>query len=325
VKRREFITLLGGAAAAWPLAARAQQAAMPVIGFLYAGTPGLVPKEAFLRPLAEAGYVEGKNLTIEYRYAGGQYDKLKEMASDLVSRQVSVIVAAPNFNSARVAQAATSTIPILFMVAEDPAKLGLVASLNRPSGNATGVNYFIVELVAKRMDLLHELLPAATRFGVLVNPKAASSPSSKEEVIRAASNIGVHADFVEASDTHEIDAAFTTFARNRDEALLVLPDTFFVSQRAQITELAAPFGIPAAYAVREYVEAGGLLSYGTSLAEIYGYLGLYTARILKGAKPADLPVVQSTKFELAFNLKSAKALGLTIPPNLLARADEVIE
>ena len=325
MKRREFITLLGGAVATWPLAARAQQPPMPVIGFLFAGTPGLIPMAAFLRPLAEARYVEGQNVTIEYRYAGGQYEKLKEMASDLVRGQVSVIVAAPNFNAARAAQAATGTIPILFMVAEDPAKLGLVASLNRPGGNATGVNYFIVELVAKRLDLLRELLPAATRFGVLINPKAASSESSRKETLTAASNIGIQADFVEASDIHEVGAAFTTLARNRDEALLVLPDTFFVSQRGLITELAARFGIPAAYAVREYVEAGGLLSYGTSLSEIYGYLGLYTARILKGAKPADLPVVQSTKFELAFNLKSAKELGLTIPPNLLARADEVIE
>ena len=325
MRRRQFITLLGGAAAVWPLAAQAQQPAMPVVGFLYAGLPGLVPMTAFLRPMAETGYLEGQNVIIEYRYAGGQYDKLQEMAADLVRRQVSVIVASPNFNSARAAKAATSAIPILFMVAEDPAKLGLVASLNRPGGNATGVNYFIVELVAKRMDLLREILPAATRFGVLINPKAASAESSKREVVAAASSMGIHADFVEASDVRELEIAFTTIAANKDEVLLVLPDTFFVSQRAQITALAARHAIPAAYAVREYAEAGGLVSYGTSLAEIYGHLGLYTARILRGAKPADLPVVQSTKFELVINLKTAKALGLEVPPTLLARADEVIE
>jgi ABC-type uncharacterized transport system substrate-binding protein len=325
MKRREFITLLGGAAAAWPLAARAQQPAMPVVGFLYAGSPGLAPMAAFLRPLVQAGYIEGKTVTIEYRYAGGQYDKLQEMAADLVRRQVSVIVANPNFNSARAAKEATSAIPILFMVAEDPAKLGLVASLNRPGGNATGVNYFIVELVAKRLDVLRELVPTAERFGMLINPNAASSAASKSETITAAAAMGIHTDFVEASDIDGIEAAFTTLARNRDEALLVLPDTFFVSRRAQITALAARYKIPTAYAVREYVEAGGLISYGTSLAEIYGHLGQYTARILKGAKPADLPVVQSTKFELAINLKSAKALGLDVPATLLARADEVIE
>ena len=298
---------------------------MPVIGFLYAGAPDLVPMAAFLSPIAEAGYIEGQNVAVDYRYAGGQYGRLQEMAVDLVRRQVAVIVASPNFNSARAAKDATSQIPIVFMVAEDPAKLGLVASLNRPGGNATGVNYFIVELVAKRIDLLRELLPSATRLGVLINPNASSSDSSKRQAISAASSTGMRTDFLEASDPRGIESAFTALARNKDEALLVLPDTFFISQRAEITALSARYTIPTVYAVRDYVQAGGLISYGTSLAEIYGHLGLYTARILKGQKPADLPVIQSTKFELAINLKTAKALGLELPPTLLARADEVIE
>ena len=291
--RRQFITLLGGAAA-WPLS-------------------------------EEAGCVEGQGVTIEYRYAGGQYDKLSELAADLVRRQVSVIVASPNYNSALAAKAATATIPILFMVAEDPAKLGLVASLNRSGGNATSVNYFIVELVAKRMGLLRELVPAAAHFGVLVNPNAASAQSSTNEAITAASALGVHADIRQARDEHEIETAFTEFAYRRTDALVVLPATFLVSRRGLITALAARHAIPAIYAVREYVEAGGLISYGTSLTEIYRQLGLYTAHILKGAKPADLPVVQATKFEMAINVKAAKALGLNIPDKLLALADEVIE
>jgi putative ABC transport system substrate-binding protein len=329
MKRREFISLLGSAAA-WPLAAHAQQPAMPVVGFLYAGSPGLgVTANAitvFRRALAENGYVEGQSVTIEYRYAEGRYDKLPELAADLVRRQVSVLVATPNLNSARVAQAATATIPILFMASDDPAKLGLVASLNRPGGNATGVNYFLTELVAKRMELLRELVPPAERFGLLINPNAASAEALTKETTAAASAIGVHADLVQARDAREIESAFTTFVHNRTEALLVLPDTFFASSgRAQIVTLAAGHRIPAIYTVREYVEAGGLMSYGPSLREPYHQLGVYTARILKGAKPADLPVVQSTKIELVINLKTAKALGLEVPPTLLARADEVIE
>jgi putative ABC transport system substrate-binding protein len=250
---------------------------------------------------------------------------VKNSQHGLVRRQVSVIVASPNYNSALAAKAATATIPILFMVAEDPAKLGLVASLNRSGGNATSVNYFIVELVAKRMGLLRELVPAAAHFGVLVNPNAASAQSSTNEAITAASALGVHADIRQARDEHEIETAFTEFAYRRTDALVVLPDTFLVSRRGLITALAARHAIPAIYAVREYVEAGGLISYGTSLTEIYRQLGLYTAHILKGAKPADLPVVQATKFEMAINVKAAKALGLNIPDKLLALADEVIE
>jgi putative ABC transport system substrate-binding protein len=330
LKRREFITLLGGAAAAWPLAARAQQPVMPVVGFLYAGSsgPGVTANATavFRRALAEAGYVDGHSVTIEYRYAEGQYDKLQELAADLVRRQVSVIVATPNLNSARVAKAATATIPILFMVSDDPAKLGLVASLNRPGGNATGVNYFLTELVAKRMELLHEIIPAAARFGLLINPNSASAESFTREATAAASTIGVHADLVQARDAREIEVAFTTFVHNKTDALLVLPDTFFAtSGRVQIVTLAAHNAIPAIYTVREYVQSGGLMSYGPSLTEAYRQLGLYAARILKGAKPADLPVVQSTKIELVINLATARALHLEIPPKLLAIADEVIE
>jgi putative ABC transport system substrate-binding protein len=327
VRRREFISLLGGAAT-WPLAARAQQPAMPLIGYLYAGSPGLFAANGiavYRRALAESGYVEGQSVTIEYRYAEGQYDRLAELAADLVRRHVSVIVATPNNNSARAAKAATATIPILFMVGTDPTEFGLVASLNRPGGNATGVNYFIGELVAKRLQLLRELAPTATHFGVLVNPNSETAEPYKKETTTAASIIGVEADFVEARDSHEIEAAFAVLAANKTHALLVLPDTFFANRNVQIVTLAARHGIPAIYTVREYVEVGGLISYGTSLTEVYRQLGPYTARILKGAKPDDLPVVQSTKIELVINLPTARALGIEVPPTLLARADEVIE
>jgi putative ABC transport system substrate-binding protein len=330
MRRRQFITLLGGAAATWPLTARAQQPAMPVVGFLYAGSPGpgvtANATAVFRRALAEAGYIDGHSVTIEYRYAEGQYDKLQELAADLVRRQVSVIVATPNLNSARVAKAATATIPILFMVSDDPAKLGLVSSLNRPGGNATGVNYFLTELVAKRMELLHEIIPAAARFGLLINPNSASAESFTREATAAASTIGVHVDLVQARDGRQIEVAFTTFVHNKTDAPLVLPDTFFATTgRGQIVTLAAHHAIPAIYTVREYVQSGGLMSYGPSLAEAYRQLGLYAARILKGARPADLPVVQSTKIELVINLATARALRLEIPPKLLALADEVIE
>jgi putative ABC transport system substrate-binding protein len=328
MRRREFITLLGSAAAAWPLAARAQQQAMPVIGYLYAGSAGTFAAKGiavFRRALAESGYVEGQSVAIEYRYAAGQYDKLRELASDLVRRHVSVIVATPNNNSAYAAKAATATIPILFMVGDDPTKYGLVASLNRPGGNATGVNYFIGELVAKRLEMLRELVPTATRFGVLVNPNSATAESYTREVTTAASTIGVQADLVQARDSHEIEMAFAGLAANKTDALLVLPDTFFANRNVQIVTLAARHAIPAIYTVREYAEAGGLISYGTSLTEVYRQLALYTARILKGAKPADLPVVQSNKIELVINLPTARALGIEVPPQLLATADEVIE
>ncbi len=326
MKRRDFIAGLGSAAAL-PMVARAQQPGMPVIGYLFAGSPDANAKlmVVFRQGLAESGYIEGQNVTIEYRYADGQYDRLSELAADLVRRRVAVIVATPNTDSARAAEAATTSIPILFMVGDNPAKLGLVVSLNRPGGNATGVNYFLGELVAKRLELLHQLVPTAARFALLTNPNAASAEANNREAIAAASAIGVQADLLYARDAREIEAAFATLVKNRTDALSVLPDTFFVSQRVQIAGLAVRHAVPAIFAVREYAEAGGLISYGPRLSESYRQLGLYAARIIKGARPADLPVVQSTKFELVINLKTAKALGLEIPPKILALADEVIE
>jgi putative ABC transport system substrate-binding protein len=326
--RREFIALLGGAAA-WPMAARAQQPAVPVIGWLYAGSAssfsGNRTTGAFRVGFAEGGFTEGQNVTIEYRFGEGHYDRLPALAADLIRRQVSLIIATPNHNTAYAAKEATATIPILFMVSDDPAKLGLVASLNRPGGNATGVNYFLSELVGKRVQLLHELVPAAKRFGVLINPSAASAEGYEREAKTTASAIGMQADFVQARDANEIDSAFATLAANKIPALLVLPDTFFVNRRVQIATLATRHAIPAIYTVREYVEVGGLISYGPNLAEPNHQLGVYAARILKGAKPANLPVVQATKIELVINQPTARALGLEIAPTLLARADEVIE
>jgi len=325
VKRREFITLLGGAAA-WPLAARAQQQAMPLIGFLHAGSPGpIAPLVAVFRQgLAEAGYVEGHHLTIEYRWAEGQYDRLPALAAELVRRQVAVIVAAP-IPAAVAAKAATATVPIVFNVAGDPVKLGLVAGLARPGGNATGVHSFQAELGAKQLGLLRELLPTAARIGLLVNPSNANVESVTKDVTAAASAIGVEIDIVRASDSREIEVAFARLVRNRADALVVGADAFFTIRRVQLTTLATRHAIPAVYNIREFAEAGGLMSYGTSVTEVYRWLGDYTGRILKGAKPAELPVVQSTKFEFVINLPTARALGLEIPSTLLARADEVIE
>jgi putative ABC transport system substrate-binding protein len=324
IRRRECILTLGGAAA-WPLAVRAQQRAAPVIGFLHAGSPH-PPVAAFRRTLAEAGYVENQNVTIEYRYADGQYNRLTELAADLVRREVTVIVASPNTNAARVAKAATNVIPIVFMVSDDPVKLGLVASLNRPGGNATGVNYFITELTAKRLGVLRELLPAAVRVGALVNPNATIAEGFTKDVTAAASGIGIQMVIAHARDSREIEAAFATLTHNKIDALMVAPDTLFAtSGRVQIVTLATRYAIPAIYTVREYVADGGLFSYGPSVPDAYRQVAAYADRIIKGAKPADLPVVQSTKIELIINLKTAKALGLTVPPTLLALADEVIE
>jgi putative tryptophan/tyrosine transport system substrate-binding protein len=323
LKRREFIWLLGGAAAL-PLAARAQQSAMPVIGYLSASLPGPHTMAVIRQGLLEAGYVNANNVTIESQLAEGRYDRLPELATDLVRRKVAVIIAIPTV-AALAAKAATATIPIVFGVSEDPVKLGLVAGLARPGGNATGASFFIGEMSAKQLDVLHELVPAAARIGLLVNPANAAAERVTRDVMTAAAAIGVQIDIVHASNSREIEAAFATLVRNKSEALLVGADSYFFSRRLQLATFATRHAIPALSSAREFAEAGGLMSYGTSLAEVYRQLGVYAGRILKGAKPAELPVVQSTKFELVINLPTARAIGLDVPPMLLARADEVIE
>ena len=297
-----------------------------MIGVLGSGSLG---STAYLlavlrQSLAEAGYVEGQNVTIESRWAEGRYDRLPELAADLVRREVAVIVCVST-PVALAAKAATATIPIVFGVADDPVKLGLVASLARPGGNATGVNFFIIELGAKQLGLLRELVPAANRVGLLVNPSNPANESMTKDVTAAASAIGAQIDVVHARDSGEIEAAFAALVRNKVEALLVGADGLFFNRRVQVVTLATRYGIPSVYSLREYAEAGGLMSYGTSLTEVYRHVGVYAGRILKGAKPADLPVVQSTKFEFVINLPTACAFGIEIPPMLLARADEVIE
>ena len=306
MNRRKLITLVGGAAAAWPLAARAQQPAMPVIGVLGATRVPDRLKATLHQSLAEQGYVEGRNVGIEYRSAEGRYDRIPEMAAELVRRPVNVIVASPT-PAAVVAKAATVTVPIVFGVTDDPVRLGLVTSLARPGGNATGVYFFLSDLAAKQLGLLRELVPAATRIGLL------------------ASAFGVQIEVLRASDSAAIDAAFADLVRNRKDALVVGADPFFFNRRAQLATLAIRHAIPAVFTVRDFPEAGGLMSYGTSLTEAFRQIGVYTARIVGGAKPADLPVVQSTKFDFIINLTTARALGLDVPAMLLARADEVIE
>jgi putative ABC transport system substrate-binding protein len=312
---------------AWPLAARAQQPAMPVIGFLNAGSPGpLAHLIAVLRQnLAEAGYVEGRNVAIEYRFAEGQYDRLPALAAELVRREVAVIIASGGNLAAPAAKAATTTLPIVFSVTDDPVKLGLVASFAHPGGNATGIYFFFSELVGKQLGLIRELVPAAALIGLLVNPDNPNADAVTTEATAAAAAIGVKIDVVRARDGNAIEVAFATLVRTKADALVLAPDPLFFRRRLQLATLATRHAIPAIYSTRESAEAGGLMSYGTSLTEVYRQLGVYTGRILKGAKPADLPVVQSTKFELVINLPTAKALGLAVPPMLLARADDVIE
>jgi ABC-type uncharacterized transport system substrate-binding protein len=326
VRRREFIVVLGGAAVPWPLSARAQQPALPVIGFLNSASPDTYAPfiAAFRQGLREGGYVEGQNVTVEYRWAEGRYDRLPALAADLVNRKVSVI-AATSTPAARAAKAATADIPIVFEMSGDPVMLGLVASLSRPGGNVTGVNQLNSVLVAKRLGLLHELVPTATIIGVLVNPTDSRAETQTRDMQEAARALGQQIRFVTASTEREIDTAFASLVQNQAGALIVGSDAFFNSRREQIVALAARHAVPAIYQLREFAAAGGLISYGTSQSDAYRLAGVYTSKILKGEKPEGLAVIQAARFEFVINLKTAKALGLEIPPLLLASADEVIE
>jgi putative tryptophan/tyrosine transport system substrate-binding protein len=325
MRRRQFIAALGSTAA-WPLAVRAQQAAMPVIGFVHAGSAADASADrvrAFHKGLSEAGHVEGQNVTVEYHWLEGQYDRLPAVLAELVRRRVAVI-ATPSDTVTLAAKTATITIPIVFGVAQDPVKLGLVASLARPGGNATGINFFGGELVAKRLGLLHDLVPKAVRIAVLVNPaNAASAETTLRQVQEAARIFGLQMLVFSASTSREIEAVFALLAGQRPDALFVAGDAFFGSRRVQFATLAAHHKIPASYSQRDYVAVGGLMSYGTSLD--YRQVGVYAGNILKGAKPADLPVMQSTKFEFVINLQTARLLGIEVPETLLAIADQVIE
>jgi len=326
MRRREFIALLGGAAA-WPLAARAQQPAMPGVGFLNAGSAEALAPEAaaFRNGLGQAGYVEGQNVTVEYHWLEGQYERMPALIADLVRRRVAVI-ASGFTHGALAAKAATTTIPIVFAVADDPVKLGLVAIFARPGGNATGINFFSSELVTKRLGLLHDLVPKAVRVAVLVNPaNATATEATLRDIPEAARALGLQIQVLNASTSREIEAAFATLVRDRADALFVGPDGFFVSRGVQFATLATRYGIPAIYSNRDYTAAGGLMSYGTDNPDMYRQAGVYTGQILKGAKPADLPVLQSTKFELVINMQTARALGIEVPNSMQLVADEVIE
>ena len=326
MKRRDFITLLGGVAAAWPLAARAQQAVLPVIGFLdsQSRTFADVVLPAFRQGLKDNGYVEGDNVAVEYRFAENQIDRLPALAADLVRRGVALIVAVGP-SSALAAKAATTTIPTVFGVGDDPVKIGLVTSLARPGGNLTGINFFSSELAAKRMELVREMVPAAARVAVLGDPTFPLTEFQVRDAETAARAMGLQVQVLSVSTSREINAAFGNFVRERPDVLYVGPSPFFISRRVQLTQLAARHAVPAIYSVRQYTEAGGLISYGTSQTDAFRQMGVYTGRILKGMKPADLPVIQSTKFELIINAETARMLGLTVPDKLLSLADEVIE
>jgi putative ABC transport system substrate-binding protein len=325
VTRREFITLLVGTAAMLPLAAHAQQPALPVIGFLHSQSPDTLASRlrAFRQGLKESGYVEGENVAIEYRWAENQMDRLPILAADLVRRRVAVIAAIGPAVFA--AKAATTTIPIAFGVPDDPVRLGLVTSLARPGGNLTGINFFVGELTAKRLELLRTLVPGAVRVAVLVNPDEPITAAVLTDIEAAARAMGLHIQVFNAGTGREINAAFATFKGERPDALFVGPDPFFNSRRTQLTHLASRHALPTTYSVREFVEAGGLISYGTNVVDAWRQVGGYAGRILKGTKPTDLPVVQASKFELAINTETARMLDLTVPPSLLSVADEVIE
>jgi putative ABC transport system substrate-binding protein len=327
MQRREFITLIGGAAAPWPLAASAQQTAMPVVGFLDLRSPDAMEGRlrGFRQGLRDTGNVEGDNVTIAYRWAENKVDRLPELVAELVRGRIAVIIASGGVAVAVAAKAATTTIPILFIVSEDPVRLGLVTSLARPSGNLTGVNFFNTELVAKQLELLRELLPRSARVAVFVNPASTTAETTLRDVEPAARALGLQIQVLGASTSREIDTTFATFARERPDALFISNDAFLNSRRVQLVQLAAHHRVPAIYSGREYPEIGGLMSYGTNIADAYRQIGVYAGRIVKGAKPADLPVVQSSKFELVINHQTARTLGLTVPPTLLATADEVID
>ena len=329
MRRRNFITLLASTAATWPQAARAQQAAMPVIGFIYGGSADDTTARyvaAFRKGLNESGYIEDQNITVEYHWLEGHYDGLPALMADLVHRQVAVIATPGTTVAALAAKAATEKIPIVFGVAGDPVRLGLVASLARPGGNATGINFFLQEVAAKRLRLLHDLVPKAVHIAVLVNPaNASTTEATLQEVRRAAPILGLQIQVLNAATIGEIDAAFAALDRERPDSLFVAADPFFSSRRGQLATLTARDRIPATYAARNYVAAGGLMSYGTDIRDSFLQVGAYAGKILKGETPADLPVLQSTKFEFAINLQTARALGIEVPPQLLAAADEVIE
>jgi putative ABC transport system substrate-binding protein len=329
VKRRAFITLLGGAAAAWPLAAGAQETAMPVVAFVTPSERDSFPPHyvaAFRKGLSDTGYIEGQNVSVEYHWLEGRYDRLPALMADLVRRQVAVIATPGGSLAALAAKAATATIPIVFGVAENPVSIGLVANLARPGGNATGINFFLGEVVAKRLGLLHELVPKAVRLGVLVNPaNGLTAEATLRDIPEAARTLGLQVQVLKASTGPEIDAGFSAMVRDRADALFIAPDAFFVSRRVQFATLAARDRVPTSCANREMVEAGLLMSYGVNVADMFLQVGIYIGSILKGTKPADLPVLQSTKFEFVINLQTAKALGLEVPLPVQQLADEVIE